>query len=488
MLENIFKGFSLWVYGLLLDAVQELANSLLGVFSLDFKVFERYAPIIGDIQKIFIATGWALLIANLTFQAMRSMVAGLGVDAEDPSTLLLRTTMFGALLLASPQICQTGLSLTGTIIDMLKLPDSVEIATPDADLFPTDAGWAIGMTIGTILIFQVLKLFFEVGERYVIIAILSYMAPLAFAMGGSKSTEDIFRGWCRMFASMCFIMTSNVIFVKLMLSAMSTMPGTVTILPWLIFIVALTRVARRIDDLICRIGLNPAHTGGRGIGGMMAAYTIRAAVSAAGKVAAGASSGANNGNGRRPPPSASRNTPPRAPGPSGGGASSSGPGQRGNRENASAPGHGNGPINAFSSVSSAASAGSRRRDRSLDIIMTPEESAAMHSTGSRPGSVKNAARTSSSGAPAVAGSESHPAGTPSAADRAAPGTSQGFINHTASSSGHSGSGRQGTSPVPGHSADRAREPGSRAYTRPTRGAPSRPPLRRPMGEIKDGRE
>ena len=109
MLENIFKGFSLWVYGLLLDAVQELANSLLGVFSLDFKVFERYAPIIGDIQKIFIATGWALLIANLTFQAMRSMVAGLGVDAEDPSTLLLRTTMFGALLLASPQICQTGL-------------------------------------------------------------------------------------------------------------------------------------------------------------------------------------------------------------------------------------------------------------------------------------------------------------------------------------------------------------------------------------------
>ena len=29
-----------------------------------------------------------------------------------------------------------------------------------------------------------------------------------------------------------------------------------------------------MHDLICRIGLNPAHTGGRGIGGMMAATFI----------------------------------------------------------------------------------------------------------------------------------------------------------------------------------------------------------------------
>ena len=66
---------------------------------------------------------------------------------------------------------------------------------------------------------QFVKLCFEVAERYVVTAILVLMAPLAFGMGGSKNTEDIFKGWCRMFGSMCVMMIMNVIFLKLLISA-----------------------------------------------------------------------------------------------------------------------------------------------------------------------------------------------------------------------------------------------------------------------------
>lgn len=59
-------------------------------------------------------------------------------------------------------------------------------------------------------------------------------APLAFAMGGSKSTADIFSGWCRMYGSMCLLMVTNVIFFKMLLSVLSTVPSGLDVFLWIV--------------------------------------------------------------------------------------------------------------------------------------------------------------------------------------------------------------------------------------------------------------
>ena len=107
-------------------------------------------------------------------------------------------------------------------------------------------------------------------SRYVVTALLVILSPLAFAMGGSKNTADIFKGWCRMFGSMCAMMVLNVIFLKLLISAMGYMPSGVAVLPWMLLIVGIARTARKADSIIARMGLNPAITGdglGRGLPG-----------------------------------------------------------------------------------------------------------------------------------------------------------------------------------------------------------------------------
>ncbi|NBK20096.1 hypothetical protein D7Y41_33650 [Anaerotruncus sp. 1XD22-93] len=253
-----------------------MADSLLNIFSLDLAYFETYAPVVNDIQNIVIAVGWALLIGNLVFQAMRSMAAGLGFEGEDPVALGTRTFVFAFLLLASRQICAIGLNFTSTIMDLFQVPDAVEIITPDENAFGIDSSWLLAMIVGLILIFQVIKFFFEIGERYVVTVILVVLAPLAFGMGGSKNTEDIFKGWCRMFGSMCVMMLMNVIFLKLLLSTMSTVPSGLGIFPRLIFVTAIVRVGRKIDDIVCRMGLNPAHTGSPLGHGFMALPTMMA--------------------------------------------------------------------------------------------------------------------------------------------------------------------------------------------------------------------
>ena len=244
------------------------------------------------------------------------MAAGLGFEGEDPAALGTRTFVFAFLLLASRQICAIGLNFTSAIMDLFQVPDAVEIITPDENAFGIDSSWLLAMIVGLILIFQVIKFFFEIGERYVVTVILVVLAPSAFGMGGSKNTEDTFKGGCRMFGSMCVMMLMNVIFLKLLLSTMSTVPSGLGIFPWLIFVTAIVRVGRKIDDIVCRMGLNPART---------IVQTV-----AANRTGGGKTPSSGNRNTNRPSSGSAApgpNPTPSSPPPAGGGNGSTAPGK-----------------------------------------------------------------------------------------------------------------------------------------------------------------
>lgn len=268
MLELIFQGFLEWAYGLALECWQYFSTALLDIMSMDFAYLKSHAPVVDEIMQILLAVGWALLIGNLVFQALKSMAVGLGFEGEDPKLLFARTFVFAFLLLASPQICEIGLSMTSKIIELLQIPDAVNVTFVDESVFGAiGAAWLLVIIFGIIVMFKVFKLLLEIAERYVILAMLTITAPLAFAMGGSKSTSEIFTGWCRMFGSMCLLMVTNVIFFKMLLSVLATVPSGLDVLPWIVLILTIVKVARKADAIVTRIGLNPAITGdslGRG--------------------------------------------------------------------------------------------------------------------------------------------------------------------------------------------------------------------------------
>ena len=323
ILEGIFKGFAQWLYGLGLEIVQYIANSLLNVFTMDLSYFRRVAPVTDDILSIILAAGWALLLGNMVFQATKSMATGLGFEGEDPKLLFTRTFVFGFFLLASQQICQIGLGISNHIITLLQIPSSVTVTLPDENCFDIGASWLLVIIVGIVIMWQVVKLFFEIAERYVVTALLVILSPLAFAMGGSKNTADIFKGLCRMFGSMCAMMVLSVIFLKLLISAMGYMPSGVAVLPWMLLIVGIARTARKADGIIACMGLNPAITGdglGRGLPGMVAYAVIRSVGSTVTKTMRHSAGKNNTSGGKRAggPAHGGRSTPPPAPPPSGG--------------------------------------------------------------------------------------------------------------------------------------------------------------------------
>lgn len=329
MLELLFQGFIEWIYGLILECWEYFASVLFDIMSLDFAYLQEHIPIIDTIRQIMLGVGWALLIGNLVFQATRGMAAGLGFDAEDPKLLFTRTFAFSFLLVASPQICELGLNMTSTVIELLQMPDAVNITFADEASFGGLTGsWLLVVICGIIVMFQTFKLIMEMAERYFILAVLTITSPLAFGMGGSRNTSDIFTGWCRMFGSMCLLMATNVMFVKMLLSVLSYYPSGLDVLPWMVLVVTIVKVAKKADSILARIGLNPAMTGdslGRGFPGAMTMMVVRSMVSNAAHTI-----GRNGGSQR----SGSGNPKPNAPtGPRTGG---------GNTSNVNAPSYANG--------------------------------------------------------------------------------------------------------------------------------------------------
>lgn len=283
MLELIFQGFMEWFYGLALECWEYFSSSLLGIMSMDYAYMKSHVPVMDSIAQMLLAAGWALLLGNLVFQALRSMVSGIGFDGEDPKLLFTRTFVFSFLLLASPQICEIGLNMTAKTMELLEIPDSINVTLVDEGMFGSlGAAWLLVIIFGIIIMFKVFRLLLEIAERYVILAVLTITAPLAFAMGGSKSTSEIFSGWCRMFGSMCTLMVTNVIFFKMLLSVLSTVPTGLDIIPWIVLILTIVKVARKADAIITRIGLNPAITGdslGRGLPGALTYAVVRTTAS-----------------------------------------------------------------------------------------------------------------------------------------------------------------------------------------------------------------
>lgn len=307
MINLILKDLVLWLFGLFLDLMNFCANALLGLMNTDLSYFESNVPIVVKLYGVFTAIGWGFLIGNCAFQCLKAMFAGLGFETESPAILLVRTFLFGFLLIMSKQVCEIGLSIGKTLMELIGLPESASIKFPDEAYFPDlTSSWLLIVIIGILIGSQLIKLFFEIGERYAVVAILTLFSPIAFAMGGSRSTKDICSGFIRTYASMLLLLVSNVLFLRLIFSAMSAMPNGAMILPWTVLVTGIAKTARKADNLLSKIGLNPTYTGdplGNGMGKAIAFTAARSIIysavhKAGGKYTAGNKAGKAGYNGK----------------------------------------------------------------------------------------------------------------------------------------------------------------------------------------------
>ena len=329
MLDWIFEGIVTWVSSIasqLMDAVSRVFLDALGT---DMGAMEGYFPFVTKAFEVMQYMAWAVLFLITVWQLFR-VFGGPITEAENPWQLLLRSALFALLVGAARPIFTMALDIARAPYTALM---EVSMEAEDFTFAGIEEALKNGLTtivstvsiVGPILILILLialgwnyfKLLLECVERYIVVGVLCYTSPLAFAMGGSKATNQVFKSWCRMVGSQLLLLVLNVWFLRAFDSSVGQFIGNGgalasgggSVFLWLFCALAFLKTAQKFDSYLAAMGLNVAQTGssmamemvmaarvlsGLGGGAKSAGSVFRSGGSAASSAATGAGAAAGS--------------------------------------------------------------------------------------------------------------------------------------------------------------------------------------------------
>ena len=214
---GILDGIVEWIAEQVMNGLNLINSSVLGAMGCDMTVFLRYFPAAQTMYSIFVALAVGLILLVWVWNLFKNYGLGFGLEAEDPIKLTFRSVLFILLALYADDIVEIVLNIGGTPYDWIlssELP-SLDFANFNSVLLTIIGVCASGSVVLIVLIlvlilaWNYIKLLFEAAERYVLLGVLVFTAPVAFAMGASQSTSSIFKSWCRMFGGQVFLLLMN---------------------------------------------------------------------------------------------------------------------------------------------------------------------------------------------------------------------------------------------------------------------------------------
>ncbi len=214
---GILDGIVAWIAEQVMHGLDLISTSVLGALGCNMNTFLRYFPAADTMYKIFVALAIGLILLNWVWQLFKNYGLSAGIEAEDPIKLSIRSVLFILLAYFSNEIVDIILKIGGTPYNWILSSELPSLNFADFNsaivtilgVCASGAVAIIALILVLILAWNYIKLLFEAAERYVLLGVLVYTAPVAFATGASQSTSNIFKSWCRMFGGQIFLLLMN---------------------------------------------------------------------------------------------------------------------------------------------------------------------------------------------------------------------------------------------------------------------------------------
>lgn len=227
---GILDGIVEWIAEQIMYGLDLINSAVLGTLSCDMSVFLWYFPAAETLYEVFVALAIGLILLIWIWNLVKNYALGLGTEAEDPVKLSIRAVMFILLAYYANEIVDMVLQIGGTPYDwiltsalpQLSFADFSSVMLVIIGVCANGAVTLIVLILVLILAWNYLKLLFEAAERYILLGVLVYTAPVAFAMGASQATANIFKSWCRMFAGQIFLLLMNAWCLRLFITMVGT--------------------------------------------------------------------------------------------------------------------------------------------------------------------------------------------------------------------------------------------------------------------------
>ena len=281
MLDWIFEGIATWVASVMTQIMDAISGVFIGALGTDMTAMEEYFPFAVSAYTIIQYTAWALLFLVAVWQIFRAFSGPLA-ETENPLAILARGAIFGFLIAYAKPIFSLALDIARApytaLMDSTLDPGGftfagIEQALTNGLTTLVSVSTVVGLILLIILMIALawnyFKLLLETVERYVLVGVLCYTSPLAYAMGASKATSRVFQSWCRMVGSQLLLLVLNVWFLRAFNSSVGQFianggaltNGQGNIFLWLFCALALLKIAQKCDSYLAALGLSVAQTG-----------------------------------------------------------------------------------------------------------------------------------------------------------------------------------------------------------------------------------
>jgi hypothetical protein len=219
-----------WIATQVMNLLDMISGSILGALGCDMGTFLRYFPAAETLYNVFVSIAFGFILLNLVWQLFKNFGLGVGLSAEDPIKLTIRSVIFMMLAYFCDQIMTLVLGIAGTpyqwVVDA-SLPavdfgSMFSVITVIVGVLASGSVSLIVLILMLVIGWNYIKLLMEAAERYILVGVLVYTAPLAFATGASESTSNIFNSWCRMLGGQLVLLIMNAWCLRLFVSMVGT--------------------------------------------------------------------------------------------------------------------------------------------------------------------------------------------------------------------------------------------------------------------------
>ena len=219
-----------WIAEQIMNLLDMISTSVLGALGCNMDSFLRYFPAAETMYSIFVALAVGLILLGWVWNLFKNFGLVAGLEAEDPIKLSIRSILFIFLAVYSDDIVNIALKIGGTPYNWILTSDLPALSFADFNsvivvilgVVANGSVALIALVILLILAYNYIRLLFEAAERYILLGVLVFTAPVAFAMGAAQSTANIFKSWCRMFAGQMFLLVMNAWCLRLFTSMVGT--------------------------------------------------------------------------------------------------------------------------------------------------------------------------------------------------------------------------------------------------------------------------
>lgn len=268
-----------WVMDKIAGLINDALSLIFSFLSFDPELFITAFPFASSAYGIFlgIGVGFALLLGLV--RLIGCFLSGENTD----SPMRTAVSVIGAVF----AIYMGNYVLEG-IMDIFKsgfdalLEEVATGSTGSLGSLVLYGGNLLVAIIGIVCCWNLIKLSFEVLQRYILCYILLFIAPIPFSLLANSTTAEYTKKFLVMFIGQCLLMLMDLWFVKMGISAMLTSgygghEYLMSILYMLMALAAL-KIGQRMDTIMGQMGLPTASLGGNLLSDMVAAGSVIASV------------------------------------------------------------------------------------------------------------------------------------------------------------------------------------------------------------------